>query len=269
MKQEIRDKVVIVTGASSGIGRATSLALARRGARLALVARRQAHLIQLQQDIQKFGASAEILVLDLQLASNVKAMIEFVYESFGRIDVLINNAGFGYFGTVEETTPAIAREIFELNFEAPVLASQLVIPIMRAQKSGHIINVSSIAGKRGLPLSGIYCATKFALNGITEAMRIEVHSAGIHVSLINAAATDTEFRDHVRHMNAVRQFKPIGRVQAAEEVAAAILRCVERPKAEVYPLLESRFVVWVNAIAPVLLDRLMLRYLKERLRLTS
>src|SRR5207253_5127403 len=134
-------------------------------------------------------------------------------ERFGRIDGLINNAGFGYLGSVESTSPEVVREIFDLNFEAPLLASQLAIPIMRGQGGGHIINVSSIVGKRGLPLSGIYCATKFALNGISESLRIELKSSNIDVSIINPAATQTEFGEHVRYGDVKTRFKSLGRIQ--------------------------------------------------------
>ena len=117
-------------------------------------------------------------------------------------------------------------------------------PGMRAQSSGHIINVSSVAGKRGLPLSGIYSATKFALNGISESLRIELRGSGIDVSIINPAATQTEFLDSVRLGDVKAKFKPMGHVQSAEEVAASIVRCIKNPKAEVYPYRVGRLLVW-------------------------
>src|SRR5436189_5654885 len=106
---------------------------------------------------------------------------------------------------------------------------------MRAQRSGHIINVSSIAGKRGMPLGGIYCATKFALNGISESLRVELQGSGIHVSVINPAGTKTEFGDAIRLGDVKERFKTIGRIQSAEEVAESIVRCIKQPKIEVYP----------------------------------
>src|SRR5213082_2033965 len=137
-------------------------------------------------------------------------MIRSTLERYGRIDVLINNAGFGFLGSVENTPQSVVREIFDLNFDAPLLACQLAIPIMRAQGGGHIINVSSVVGKRGLPLSGIYCATKFALNGISESLRVELKDSGIDVSIISPAATQTEFGDNVRHGDVTAKFKAMG-----------------------------------------------------------
>jgi short-subunit dehydrogenase len=258
MVRQIAGKVIIVTGASSGIGKATALALAREGAQLLVVARRKHRLEEI--------AGAVPLALDLSRREEVETMIRVARQRFGRIDVLINNAGFGFFGTVENTPPHVIREIFDLNFEAPLLASQLAIPIMKEQGGGHIINISSVAGRRGLPLSGIYCATKFALHGLSEALRIELKESKIDVSIVSPAATQSEFPDHIRHGDVTERFKPMGRVQTAEKVAEDIVRCIRRPRPEVYPYGMSRLLVWVNAIAPSLVDRLMIPYFRDRMR---
>src|SRR5215471_9837276 len=215
MARPIRDKVILITGASSGIGKETALLLGREGARLILVARRAPLLKQISHDIEKSGGKTHCLVLDLTQPENVERMIAETRERFGRIDVLINNAAFGFFGSIEKTPASVVREIFALNFEAALHAIQLVIPIMRQQGSGHIINVSSVAGKRGIPLSAIYCATKFALDGLTQSLRLELKDSGIDVSLINPATTATEFAEHVRHVGVAGRFKPIGYIQPA------------------------------------------------------
>src|SRR5499427_9083763 len=217
----ISDKVIIITGASSGIGRATAVALAFDRVKLVLVARCEKMLQSLAEEVRNAGGTAFVLPFDLRQRDQVKQMVHSTQDQFGRIDVLINNAGFGYYGSVENTSPDVVREIFDLNFETPLLASQLVIPIMRAQGGGHIINISSVAGKRGLPFSGIYSATKFALNGISEALRVEMQGSGIEVSVINPAATRTEFGANVRHGDVTAKFEAMGRIQSAEEVAAA------------------------------------------------
>jgi len=266
MRRAIKDKVIIVTGASSGIGRSTALALGREQAKLVLVARRENRLKELEKEI---GGDTLLLTLDLREKAQVEQMIRLTVEQYGRIDVLINNAGFGFLGSVENTPPSVVREIFDLNFDAPLIASQLAIPIMRAQGGGHIINVSSIVGKRGLPLSGIYCATKFALNGISESLRIELKGSNIDVSIINPAATQTEFGEHVRYGDVKTRFKSRGRIQSAEEVAAAIVRCIKHPKVEVYPYGVSRFLAWANALAPSLVDRIMLRFFNDRVKAIS
>lgn len=269
MAKTISDKVIIVTGASSGIGRATAIALARERATLVLVSRRENLLHSLQDQVQRSGSTALVLPLDLRQKDQVAKMVQTAGDQFGRIDVLINNAAFGFYGSVESTTPDLVSEIFELNFEAPLLASQLVIPIMRAQGGGHIINISSVAGKRGLPLSGIYCATKFALQGISEALRVELEGSGINVSIICPGATETEFGQSIRHGDVSEKFRAIGHVQSADEVARCIVQCIKKPKAEVYPYTASRFLVLANAAAPSLVDKIMMRFFGERLRARS
>jgi short-subunit dehydrogenase len=259
-------KVIIVTGASSGIGRATAVALGREGARLALVARREERLKQLEREIK---GDTLVLPLDLRDKQQVERMIRETVNRYGRIDVLINNAGFGFQGSVESTPPDVVREIFDLNFDAALLASQRAIPIMRKQGGGHIINVSSIVGKRAIPLSGIYCATKFALNGISEALRIELKDSNIDVSIVSPAGTESEFGDHVRHGDVDAKFKAVGRVQTSEEVAEAIVRCIKDPKIEVFPNRSSRFLAWANALAPSLVDKIMIRFFHARIEALS
>ncbi|HYR90255.1 MAG TPA: SDR family NAD(P)-dependent oxidoreductase [Terriglobia bacterium] len=264
--RDVAGKIIIITGASSGIGRATAIALARESAQLVMVARREHRLAALEEEIRTAGGIATSMVLDLRQRDQVETMIRSTHARFGRIDVLINNAGFGFWGTVEKTPAPVVREIFDLNFEAPLLASQLAIPIMKAQGGGHIINVSSVVGKRGLPLSGIYCATKFALQGISESLRLEVKDSNIDVSIVSPAATRSEFGDHVRHGDVRYRFKPTGPVQSAEDVAAAIVACIKKPKLEVYPSRLSRLLVWGNALVPGVVDKIIIRYFRDRIR---
>src|SRR5262249_26080455 len=154
--------------------------------------------VELEEEIRRAGGTPLSLPLDLRKKEDVRRMIHASRDHFGRIDVLVNNAASGFYGSVENTPEDVVQEIFDLNLEAPLLACQLVIPMMREQGAGHIINVSSVAGKRGLPLSGIYCATKFALHGISESLRVELKDSGVDVSIINPAATQTEFANAVR-----------------------------------------------------------------------
>jgi short-subunit dehydrogenase len=260
------NKCIVLTGASSGIGRATALMLGRAKTKLFLVSRRRELLESLAREVKSTGGIAHIVALDLSRSEHVHRMMREAHETLGRIDVLINNAGFGYFGTVEHTPPDVVREIFALNFEAPLIASQLAIPLMRSQGSGHIINVSSVAGKRGLPLTGIYSATKFALNGLSEALRVEVDDANIMVSTICPAGTRTEFGDAIRKGDVTGSFKPLGHSQSAEEVARSIVRFIERPKVEVYPYWAGRIFAWASTISPSLVDAVVSRSFRQRLR---
>jgi short-subunit dehydrogenase len=129
--------------------------------------------------------------------------------------------------------------------------------------------VSSVVGRRGLPMSGIYCATKFALQGISESLRVEVKGFGIDVSIVNPAATHTEFGEHVRYSGVRTRFKPTGHVQPAEKVGAAIVKCIQHPKLEVYPYGRSRLLTWVSAVAPGVVDRILEKYFEDRVRAVS
>jgi short-subunit dehydrogenase len=231
-----------------------------------LVARRENLLASLAEEVDARGGTSLVLPLDLRHKDHVKTMVHSTQKQFGRIDVLINNAGFGFYGSVETTPPEVVREIFDLNFEAALLACQLVIPIMKANRGGHIINISSVAGRRGLPLNGVYSATKFALNGMSEALRIELQGTGIDVSIINPAATQTEFGDSVRYVDVKQKFKAMGHVQSSDEVAAVIVRCIKKPKVEVYPYGVSRLMSWANAIAPSLVDKIIMHVYRDRMR---
>ena len=261
---KIEGKVIVITGAARGIGQEYARYFGSLGARVVI-----ADINDCAQTLELVRAEKGAAVgakLDVASAASAMEMARTALDAFGRIDALINNAGFGFYGSVENTPPDVVREIFALNFEAALLACQLVIPIMKASGSGHIINISSVAGRRGLPLNGIYSATKFALNGMSEALRIELQGSGILVSIINPAATETEFGDSVRYGDVKEKFKAMGHVQSSEEVAAAIVRCIKDPRIEVYPYGLSKVLAWGNAIAPSLVDKIIMRAYRDRMR---
>ncbi len=191
MRKDISGQVVIVTGASSGIGRETALHFAREKARVALAARREQQLQALEKEIQELGAEVLSLATDVAQRDQVEAMVQRVPEPFGRVDILVNNAGSGLFALVEETTPEDVEAILQVNFFWAFYGIRAVLPIFRRHGSGHIINVASIVGKRGIPLYGAYCASKFALVGLSESLRLELEGSGIAVSLICPVGTAT------------------------------------------------------------------------------
>jgi short-subunit dehydrogenase len=256
---DLAGRVAIVTGASSGIGEATARALAAAGARVAACARRKERLEQLESAIRSAGGEAAAHALDVTDAPAVSAMVEAVLRRWGRVDVLVNNAGRGLAATFEQTTPDEVRGLLELNVIAVVTATRAVLPAMRRQGRGHVINVSSIVGRRGVPLRSAYSATKFALGGLSEAMRVELAAAGIAVSLVYPIRTATEF--HEAEVQKV-PWRAMGPVQSADRVARAIVRCVRRPRPEVYPYRAARLLAIAGVIAPGLVDRAMRRVLR-------
>lgn len=244
-------KVAIVTGASAGIGEATARVLAAAGLRVAACARRRERLDRLAAAIAAAGGEAATYPLDVTDGPAVRAMADDVAARWGGIDVLVNNAGRGLSATFEDSTPEELRELLELNVVAAFMATQAVLPWMRRQGHGHVINVSSIVGQRGVPYRSVYSATKFALGGLSEALRVELAGTGIHVSLVYPIGTATEF-----HAVESRRAGPglHGPIQSSEHVARCILRCVRHPRTEVYPYRPSWLLVVANAIAPRLVD---------------
>jgi len=175
--------VVLVTGTSSGIGRVCAAHLAGRGFQVFGTRRRPESAVETFRE----------LVMDVNDDDSVARAIDEIYQQAGRIDVVVNNAGIGYGGALEDTSVAEARAQFETNFFGTFRVCRAVLPRMRAQGAGRIINISSIAGRIALPFQGMYCASKFAVEGMTEALRMEVKPFGIQVSLVEPGDFHTAF----------------------------------------------------------------------------
>ncbi len=195
--ESFRGKVVVVTGASSGIGRATALAFAAAGARVALVARRQQVLEEVAELVRAQGAEALVAAADVGDRAQVRGCFARVQERFGRVDVVVNNAGILIPAHVLELDAADLDTMLRVNLFGALFVMQEAVPSMRAQGGGSIVNVASLAGRRGVSPLGGYCATKFALVGLTEALRTELHGGPVHVSLVLPGVVETPMVDAV------------------------------------------------------------------------
>jgi len=200
--ESLKDKAVLVTGASRGIGRAIALTFAERGAKLALIARDEEALRSVQQEIYAVGGEAFHLFCDICDEWSVKRTVEDVHAQLEAIDILINNAGVGIHGPVESYSLANWRTTIETNLTSVFLMCRAVIPIMRTQGMGRIVNVSSGAGRNGIANLAAYCASKHGLIGFTESLALEVRNDGILVSTAIPGSTDTEFSGRARSMPA-------------------------------------------------------------------
>jgi len=254
---------VAVTGASAGIGFETALAFGRSGACVAACARRKDRLDQLFQTLASMGCSALVLEVDVAERDSVKRFVEATVERFGRLDVLVNNAGFGARGGVEETPGDVYERLMSVNYLGTVWGCQLAIPVMKRQGKGVIINVSSIVGHRALPAGGAYAATKSAQISLTESLRVELKGTGVFACSVHPIGTKTEFSDVVERVSPGRGSGAIGPQQSARSVAESIVACARRPRGEVYPYAPSRLLVWLNALAPGIVDRLASRAAKK------
>jgi NAD(P)-dependent dehydrogenase (short-subunit alcohol dehydrogenase family) len=194
----VMDKVALVTGSSSGIGFETSLALARNGYHTFATMRNLGKDEKIKQIIEKEDLSIEILELDVDSEESVNRAIKTVSEKNGRIDVLVNNAGYGMWGTVEDVSIDEFKEQFETNFFSIIRLIQKVAPIMRKQNSGNIVNISSVAGRIGFPVSPAYISSKFALEGLSESLRFELMPFGINVIIIEPGVIKTNFFDSMK-----------------------------------------------------------------------
>jgi dehydrogenase/reductase SDR family protein 7B len=254
----LRDKVVWITGASSGIGEALALALAERGARLVLSARRADRL----EDVRRrCGAGrARVLPLDIADASSFPEAVSRAQALFGRIDVLVNNAGVSQRSLFLETSPETIRRLAETDFLGPVLLTRAVLPAMATQGAGHVVLVSSLTGKVGVPLRTIYSAAKHALHGFAEALRAEVWRHGIGVTVVAPGFVRTDISASALEGNGGAHGVVDPGVAAgigADACARAIVRGLERERLEVLVGLgpRGRLAVILKALAPGILAR--------------
>lgn len=252
-------RVVAITGASAGIGRATALRLARDGAALAICARRRDRLDEVADEIHRAGGTALAVVADVTRDADMDRFVEQTIARWGQLDVMICNAGYGLYGTIDTIPLERLREVMDVNYFGTCNAARSALPIFRRQQRGHLIIVSSIVGKRGVPYMGAYSATKFAQVGLAECLRAEVVGTAIHVSVVFPISTETEFfQVMTRHSGFATRAR--GPRQSADDVASAIAAVLDRPRPEVYPHRISRGLAILNAIAPGYSDKLVRRW---------
>jgi short-subunit dehydrogenase len=185
----MKGKTAVVTGASSGIGKAAAIELARRGANVVLAARRGELLERVAADCSALGVNASVVITDVTKPDDCRRLI----ETAGHVDVLVNNAGFAIFDSLADAKDDDLRSMMETNYFGMIHCTRAVLPQMLARRAGAIVNVASITGIMGFARMGGYCATKFAVVGMTEALRDEVLGKGIRVALVCPGTTDTEF----------------------------------------------------------------------------
>jgi short-subunit dehydrogenase len=256
MPRALRGAVVVLTGASSGIGAATAVACGREGMRVALAARRADRLAEVAERVRAAGGEARVVPTDVAEEAQVRALVEGTVAAWGRLDVLVNNAGAGILARVDQTSAAEFERLLRVNFLSAVHAVLAALPHFRRQGRGHVVNVASVVGKRASPYRAAYVASKFALVGFSEALRMEVRAEGIDVTCVCPIGTATEFHD----VEANRLGVPGrgGPIQSAERVARGIVRALRRPRAEVHPYPPARLLFLMNDLAPALVDRLLM-----------
>lgn len=258
-------RVVAITGASAGIGRATALRFAREGASVAICARRRDLLDTVAEEIVRAGGRALPVTADVTRDDEVRAFVEQTITAFGRLDVMMCNAGFGVYGESETIAPAHMHEMMDVNYFGTFYATRAAVPVFKRQGAGHLFIISSIVGKRGVPFMGAYAATKFAQVGLAESLRAELVDTPIRVSVVLPISTDTEFFEVMKEHSGFST-RANGPRQKAEDVAEAIVKAVGQSRPEIYPFRKARGLPLISAVAPGWCDRLVKRWGRKPVR---
>ncbi len=228
---DLQGKVAVITGASSGIGEATALMLAEAGVKVAIAARRAEKLEELKKKIEAKGGEALIVITDVTHKTAVEYLINHTKDTFGSVDILVNNAGIMPLSLMKNLKTDEWEKMVDVNIKGVLYAIGAVIPIMREQKSGHIVNISSVAGRKVLVGSAVYSATKFAVRALSEGLRMELSpNDGIKVTSIEPGAVETELTSTITDEEIMEGLKKMLDIETlkSEDIAEAILYVVKQ-----------------------------------------
>lgn len=264
-QSELKGKVVVLTGASSGIGRAAALMLAERGAKLVLAARDEVALALVARACEQRGTEAIGVATDVRDEASVEDLREAAVERFGRIDVWINDAAVYMMGPLETTPVEAVRDLFATNVMGVLHGVRAALSQFRRQHGGTLINVGSVAGKISYAQAGAYCASKHAVQAIHECLRQELMGTNIEICLIVPGTVDTPLFQHAANYSG-REIVAMRPIYSPERVARAIVACAEHPRREVLVGLAPRLMTFFDRFFPQLFERLQPRaVLREHL----
>lgn len=248
---QLKNKHILLTGATGGIGRHLALMLARKGANLALAGRDVNKLEALTQEIASKGGSAVIIIADFSQAGTAQKVVAEATQKLGSVDVLINNAGLLDFIQLEDQSPERIAQMIHTNVTALIQLTQAILPQFKAANQGHYVMVGSILGSLGFPYYATYCASKFAVHGFSQALRRELVDTDIGVTYVAPRTVSTPMND----ANTLAMLaKTGGNLDEPDKVAAIIVSAIEREKQEVYIGQPESFFAWLNGVAPKIVN---------------
>lgn len=258
-RRQLKGARILITGASSGIGRALCVRLCKHGACVLATARREDRLVRLQVDCAELPGTLQIIAGDLTLDSHREAILQWVDSQWGGIDVLVNNAGVGAIGRFDEATQDRLRQVMEVDFFAPVELTRLCLPWLRKGNRAAILNVGSVLAHRAVPNKSEYCAAKFAIRGWSESLRVELAKEGIDVLMLSPSTTRSEFFDSLVDTNPQEKSRSVGSM-SSDRVAQLAVSALVRSKREMILSVGGRALVWAGRLFPRLTDRLLSRF---------
>lgn len=254
----MRDKVVLITGGTSGIGKALAFAFGREGAKVAISGRNQQNLDQTSQELSAAGIDNLAVNADVSVEEQCQRMVQETVQKYSRLDVLINNAGISMRALFEDLDLDVLRKVMDINFWGTVYSTKYALPYIK-QAKGSIVGISSIAGYRGLPARTGYSASKFAMHGFLETLRTELLYSGVHVLLACPGFTASNIRNTALAANGQQQGetpREEEKMMSAEEVAERILKATIQRKRDLVMTTQGKLAVWVNKLFPSLADKL-------------
>ncbi|MFL5761131.1 MAG: SDR family oxidoreductase [Thermomicrobiales bacterium] len=260
MPRAVAEQVVVITGASSGIGRETAIAFGRQGASVVLAARNETALNEVAREVERLGGQALPVVTDVAVWEQVERLAGQAVARFGRIDTWVNNAAISIYATVEQLTPDEIERVLRVNLLGQIYGMKAALPHLRRQHQGMIINVASELAERAVPLQSAYCAAKHGIKGFTAALRMELayEQSGIAVTLVLPSSINTPLFANARSKLGVKP-KPIAPVYEPRTVAEAILFAAEHPRRDIYVGGGGKFLSMLQRMSPSLVDRFMLQ----------
>ena len=263
---DFKNKVVLITGASSGIGKQTAIEFAKLGSNIILVARRKNKLEQVENELKQFNVNTLVCTCDVSKKDQVEKMSKIVLEKFNSIDILVNNAGFAIYGSVYDLSINDIESQMETNYFGMIYCTKNFLPLMLEKKSGHIVNVASVAASFGLPGIASYCASKFAMLGFSEGLKHELSGTGVGITVVSPIMVKTDFFDHPS-FEKMPKYSPTS--LNSKTVAKVIVKAANSSRLEIITPSIVRGAVWLKHTFPYFINPILGKSFKKQLDSTK